>query len=83
MKIYLFNTKDVIKKFPNFNPFMPSDWNELNELPKEVYELIDIAYKNDTVFTEYNFMLCFNLQDKETNNNNYVMFIPDPKFNIK
>ena len=80
----MFNTKDVIKRFPDFNPFTPSDWNESNELPMGVYELIDIAYKNDTVFTEYNFMLCFNLQDKETNssNGNYVMFIPDPKFNI-
>lgn len=81
MLIYMFNYKDVLEKIPNYNEFILSEWNDLDELPKEVIELIEIAYKNDTVFTEYNFMLCFNLQDEETYHGDYVMFIPDEKFN--
>jgi hypothetical protein len=78
----MFNYKDVLKKFPEFNAFTPSDWNALDALPKKVLELMTIAKKNDTVYTGYNFMLCFNLQDSETCHKNWVMFIPDPKFNI-
>lgn len=84
MKIYLFEKSDVLKLIPEYNPFTFSDWNDnLDELPEEAYKLINIAISKDTVFTEFNFMLCFNLQDSETSNKNYVMFIPDEKFNIK
>lgn len=84
MKIYMFNYKDVYKRFPEYvNAFQVSEWNELDELPKEVLELIDIAKKNDTVYTPDNFMLCFNLQDLETYDGDWIMFIPSSKFNIE
>jgi hypothetical protein len=82
MKIYMFKYSDVIKRFPEYNSFTASEWNELEKLPKKVIELITIAKRKDTVYTGYNFMLCFNLQDKETYHGDWVMFIPDPKFNV-
>ncbi len=46
MKIYMFNYKDVYKFFPNYvNSFEVSEWNELDELPNEVIELMKIARK--------------------------------------
>jgi|GEM_PF-5015702 len=83
MKIYMFKKTDVYKLLPNFNSFDPCNWNELKSLPLEVKKLINISKRHDLVFTEYNFMLSFNLEDKEANNKYYVMFIPNPKFNIK
>lgn len=83
MKIYMFNNKDVYKIFPNYvTSFEVSKWNELDELPKEVLELMKIAKVNDTVYTPFNFMLDFNLQDEITNHRKWIMFIPDAKFNI-
>jgi hypothetical protein len=82
MKIFMFNKNIVMEKIPDYNDFTFCDWNDMDELPEIAYELMEIAKIQDTVFTEYSFMLCFNLRDKETSNRNYVMFIPDPKFNI-
>lgn len=42
-----------------------------------------IAKKNDTVYTPENFMLDFNLQDPITYHGDWIMFIPDAKFNIQ
>jgi hypothetical protein len=36
MKIYMFNYKDVFKRFPEYTIFTPSDWNELEELPNMI-----------------------------------------------
>lgn len=84
MKIYMFNYKDVLKLFPEYvNSFEVSEWNELEELPKEVLELMKIAKEKDTVYNPYNFMLDFNLQDEGTYHGNWIMFIPNPKFNIQ
>jgi hypothetical protein len=83
MKIYIFPHIEVVKHFGHWDEFMFSDLNEKDELPDEVYELIEYAKENDLVFTEYNFMLCFNMQDTETYHGEYAMFIPDPKFKIK
>lgn len=80
MLIYLFSRKDVLDKIPNYDSFMFSKWNdELDKLPKELCELIKLSYENDMVFTEFNFMLCFNLKDSDIFNNS-IMFIPDEKF---
>ena len=84
MEIYMFNHKDVYEVFPNnVNSFEVSEWNDLDELPKEVLELMKIAKKNDTVYTPENFMLDFNLQDPITYHGDWIMFIPDAKFNIQ
>ena len=82
MYIYLAPHSEVFKP-GQFDEFAPSEWNEMEKLPNEAISLIEWAKDNDCVFTPYNFMLCFNLQDKETYHGDYVMFIPDPKFNIK
>lgn len=83
MKIYMFNYKDVYKFFPNYvNPFEVSEWNDLDELPEEVLQLMKIAKENDTVYTPFNFMLDFNRQDEITYHGEWIMFIPDPKFKI-
>lgn len=82
MKIYLFHYKYFYNLFPNIDPFEINEWNELDELPKEVIDLMKIAKENNTVYNPYNFMLDFNLQDKTSYCGDYVMFIPDPKFNI-
>ena len=82
MNIYIFKIDDVIDLFPEYNGFTPSEWNDLNELPKEVIDLMKGAKKNDRVFNPYNFMLCFNLEDVDTSNENNIIFIPDPKFNL-
>ena len=85
-KIYLFNYKDIYKLFPEYvNSFEVSEWNNLNELPKEVIQLMKIAKENDTVYTLDNFMLDFNshnLQDQHTYHGDWIMFIPDSKFNL-
>ena len=82
MNIYIFPHTEIISRFGEWNDFMFSDMNEKEELPDEVYDLIEYAKENDLVFTEYNFMLCFNMQDSQTHHGDYTMFIPDPKFNI-
>ena len=81
-KIIMLNKKQVIKYFPNYNGFTPSEWNDLNELPKELTMLIKLAYFKNNVYNLNNFALDFNLNDTLTNNKNYIMFIPDSKFNI-
>lgn len=83
MKIFMFNYKDVYKFFPDYvNSFEVSEWNDLDELPKEVIELMKIAKRKDSVYTPENFMLDFNLQDEHTYHGDWIMFIPDPKFDI-
>jgi hypothetical protein len=80
----MFNYKDVYKLFPEYvNPFEVSEWNDLDELPKEVIQLMKTAKKNDTVYTPANFMVDFNLQDEHTYHGDWIMFIPDTKFNIE
>mgnify|MGYP005997124639 CR=1 FL=1 len=66
----------------DLNGFLPSDWNELEKLPKEVLNYIEYCKKSDLVYTSYNFMLDFNLEQKTTKPSDYLMFIPDPKFKI-
>ena len=75
----LFEAADLIK---GLNGFTPSEWNELDKLPNEALILIESAKENDRVYTPFNFMTDFNLNDPLTNSENYIMFIPDPKFNI-
>lgn len=84
MKIYMFNYKDVYKLFPDYvNPFEVSEWNDPDELPEQVLQLMKIAKENDTVYTPEIFMLDFNLQDPSTYHGDWIMFIPDSKFNIE
>lgn len=82
MNIYMLNRESVEASFPDYNDFMPSEWNELDELPAKVITLMELAKQQDCVFTGYNFMLCFNMGDRDTKRNNYIMFIPDPKFKM-
>lgn len=65
-----------------FNPFYFSNLNDnADTLPRELLELLKICKENDCVFTVDNFALCFNLQDKECEMGEYIMFYPDEKFN--
>ena len=64
------------------NGFLPSEWNELNELPKEVLNYISFCKSADLVYNPYNLMLDFNINDECTKEEDYLMFIPDPKFNL-
>lgn len=84
MKVYMFNYKDVYKLFPDYvNPFEVSEWNNHDELPEQVLQLMKIAKENDTIYTPELFMLDFNLQDPNTCHGDWIMFIPDSKFNIE
>ena len=82
MKIYGLKIDDLIKIFPEYNPFTLSDLNEEEKLPKKFLNLLNKAKKDDMLHTEYNFMLCFNLNEQGTDNDEYHLFIPDPKFNL-
>lgn len=64
------------------NGFLPSDWNDLDELPNEVLNYIQFCKDADLVYNPYNFMLDFNLENDETKAEDYLMFIPDEKFKI-
>jgi len=82
MKIYMFDLFELAEIIPDFNGFTASEWNDLSELPKEVLKLMKEAKEKDRVYTIFNFMTDFNINDPLTNSENYIMFIPDPKFNI-
>jgi len=82
MKIYALKIDDLINVFPEYNAFTLSDLNEENKLPKKFLSLLNKAKKDDMLHTGYNFMLCFNLDEEGTNNQDYHLFIPDPKFNL-
>lgn len=69
-----------IMKDTHVDAFTISEWNELDVLPEEVIVLLRMCKDEDAVYTVDNFMLCFNMEDKETNNETYFMFIPDKKF---
>lgn len=77
MKIYMIPFSELYDRGIEFNSFTPSDWNEYEKLPDFVNDLMKYCEENDLVYTTYNFMLCFNLQDKETYHGDYLMFIPN------
>ena len=81
-KIFMFHYEDVMNAFNGEMPdtFEISEWNEKDNLPKEVIELMAISKLKDLVYTLDNFMLDFNLQDPTTYHGDYIMFIPDEKF---
>lgn len=83
MNIYMIPIELVSKDFgEKLDGFLPSDWNELNELPKVVLNYIQFCKDADLVYNPYNFMLDFNLENEETKSEDYLMFIPDEKFNL-
>lgn len=81
-QIYMISTNNMfeIMKGKSSNAFTCSEWNDLDVLPQDVITLLRMCKDEDSVFTLDNFMLCFNLEDRETNNETYFMFIPDKKF---
>ena len=81
-QIYMISSSNMfeIMKGKSPNNFTCSKWNELNVLPDEVITLLRMCKDEDSVFTLDKFMLCFNLEYRETNNEAYFMFIPDKKF---
>ncbi|WP_439132396.1 hypothetical protein [Polaribacter sp.] len=83
MDIYMLKTDDLFNTFKDFNGFTLSEFNDLNELPKKLIKLLKKAKKYDMVYSLHNFMLDFNLEQKTTSNEEYMMFIPDEKFNLK
>jgi hypothetical protein len=78
----MFPHREVRIMLKEWTSFTFSELNEKDVLPDEVLELVKYAKENDLVFTPYNFMLCFNMEDPETYHGDYEMFIPDPKFNL-
>ena len=83
IKIYMIPMEMVAEDFgEKLNGFLPSDWNELEQLPKEVLSYIQFCKDADLVYTPYNFMLDFNLENEETKAEDFLMFVPDPKFNL-
>ena len=83
MKIYMIPIELVEDDFgEETNGFLPSDWNELNKLPREVILYMQFCKDADLVYNPYNFMLDFNLENSETKAEDYLMFIPDEKFNL-
>lgn len=83
MKIFMIPMELAAEEFgEELNGFLPSEWNELNELPEKVLFLLEICKETDLVYNPYNFMLDFNLEDEETRAEDYLMFIPDEKFNL-
>ena len=83
MDIYMLKTDELFNTFKDFNGFTLSEFNDLNELPKNLIKLLKEAKKNDMVYSLHNFMLDFNLEQKTTSHDEYMMFIPDEKFNLK
>lgn len=82
MNIYVLKKDDLFNIFKDFNGFTLSDFNEFEELPKKLIKLLkDAKYKN-MVYTPHNFMLDFNLEEEGTNNEEYMLFIPDEKFKL-
>lgn len=83
MKIFMIPIGMVHEDYgEDLNGFLPSDWNEMRELPKEVLTYLQYCKDHDLVYNPYNFMLDFNLEDGQTNSEDYLMFIPDDKFKI-
>lgn len=81
-QIYMISQTNMfeIMKGKSSSSFTCSEWNDLDILPDDVIVLLRMCKDEDAVYTLDNFMLCFNLEDKETNNETYFMFIPDKKF---
>jgi len=82
MEIYMIPMEILADEFDELNGFLPSDWNELRELPEKVLLLLQFCKDADLVYNPYNFMLDFNLNQEGTNSEDYLMFIPHEKFNI-